>query len=63
MTTQFRYETTLKVQGEGVLTLPVADFRVSGRLDTGRDFAGQVGHSFGTFLNLIFPRLDKARNP
>ena len=61
MTTKFTYEIILKVQREGLLTIPIADFHVKGRLDAERDFAGQLSETFVAHLTRIRPKLERAR--
>jgi hypothetical protein len=62
MTQKFTYEVILKVQHEGLLTIPVADFRVQGRLDADRDFGQQLADVCARYLARIRPKLEKARN-
>lgn len=61
MTQRFTYEITLKVQREGLLTIPIADFRVQGRLDPGKEFAGQLGETITEHLARVHPKLENAR--
>ena len=61
MTYRYTYEITLKVQREGLLTLPIADFHVQGTLDAEKDFAGQIGDTYAQYLARVRPKLEKAR--
>jgi hypothetical protein len=61
MTQKFTYKIVLKVQHEGLLTVPVADFHVEGTLDPARDFAGQIAETHARYLARIRPRLERAR--
>jgi hypothetical protein len=61
MTRKFTYEIILKVQHEGLLTLPVADFHVQGTLDADKDFRQQLGDTCTRCLARIRPKLEKAR--
>jgi hypothetical protein len=61
MTQTFAYEIVLKVQREGLLTLPIADFHVKGRLDAEKGFAGQLADTYLRYLARLRPKLEKAR--
>jgi hypothetical protein len=61
MPAKFTYEITLKVQREGLMTIPVADFRVQGSLDPDKDLAGQIGDTYARYLAGVRPKLEKAR--
>ncbi|WP_152054201.1 hypothetical protein [Tautonia marina] len=61
MTQQFTYEIMLNVEREGLLTIPIAGFRVQGWLDTDRDFAEQLEERIAEHLRRIVPKLEKAR--
>jgi hypothetical protein len=61
MTQKFTYEIILKVQREGLLTLPVADFHVKGTLNPEKDFAEQLADTYLRYLARIRPKLEKAR--
>ena len=61
MAYRYTYEIVLKVQREGLLTLPIADFRVQGTLDRDKDFAGQLGETCLRYLAGVRPKLEKAR--
>ena len=51
MTQRYTYEIILKVEREGLLTVPVTDFRVLGRLDPERDFVSQFVERFAEHLS------------
>jgi hypothetical protein len=61
MTQRFTYEIILKVQREGLLTLPIADFHVQGTLDADKDFGQQLADTCTRYLARIRPKLEKAR--
>jgi hypothetical protein len=61
MTQRITYEITVKVQREGLLTLPIAGFRVQGTLDPGRNFAEQLGETITEQLARVHSKLEKAR--
>ena len=61
MNPKFTYKMILKVQREGLLTVPIADIHVESTLDPGRDFAGQIAETHARYLERIRSRLDKAR--
>jgi hypothetical protein len=61
MAQKFTYDIVLKVQREGPLTLPIADVRVQGTLDPGKDFAGQLEKAVAEHLARIQLTLEKAR--
>ena len=55
------YEITVKVQSRFLMTIPVADFAVHGRLRREEDFAQQIGKIFAEHLTRVRPTLEKAR--
>jgi hypothetical protein len=61
MTQRITYEMTVKVQGEGLLKVPIAGFRVQGTLDPGKDFAGQLSETITQQLARVQPKPEKAR--
>jgi hypothetical protein len=61
MTQRITYEITVKVQREGLLTLPIAGFRVRGTLDPARNFAKQLGETITEQLARVLSKLEKAR--
>jgi hypothetical protein len=56
----YEYEIFVKVQRKHLLTVPIADFDVMGRLDPGREFAQQVGRTFSEHLGRIRSKLERA---
>jgi hypothetical protein len=62
MTRRFTYEIIVKVQREGLLTLPIADFHVLGSLDPESDFGRQLEATFAASLARVQPKLTKARD-
>lgn len=61
MPQRFTYEIILKVQREGLFTLPVAGFHVRGTLDTRKDLSQQIGETIAEHVARIRPKLEKAR--
>jgi hypothetical protein len=57
----YEYEIRVNVQRKHLLTVPIADFHVSGRLDPGREFTQQVAAIFTRYLAEIQPKLERAR--
>jgi hypothetical protein len=57
----FEYEMTVNVQSRFLITIPVAQFTVEGRLRREEDFAEQIGKIFAKRLTAIRPKLEKAR--
>jgi hypothetical protein len=55
------YEITVKVQRKFLLTIPVADIHVCGRLDPRLEFGQQIANIFNEHLARIQAKLEKAR--
>jgi hypothetical protein len=57
----YEYEILVKVHRKFLVTIPIADFHVSGRLDPEQEFTQQVARTFSEHLARIRAKLDRAR--